>query len=88
MEKIVNSIQNGVNISFSGDVKKENIVKMVQNCQSGKCECMSDETKKKITTMVVGGEDGNVNLTLGGDILKEEIEEALSKSTALNNQCC
>ena len=30
MNKVVNKLQNGVNISFNGDVKKMNIVKMVK----------------------------------------------------------
>lgn len=84
MQKKVNSLKNGVNISFIGAVKKENIVTMVQNCQSGKCECMSDETKKKINNIEVSGNDGDVNLTLSGAILKEEIEEALAKSKVIN----
>ena len=88
MKKIVNSIQNGVKISFTGEVKKENIVTMVQNCQTGKCECMSDETKKKIKNMEVTGKDGEVDLSLSGNISKQEIEEALAKSKVLNEPCC
>ena len=61
-------------------VKKENIVKMVQNCKTGSCECMSDETKSKIKDMSVSGNDGEVLLNLSGDIKKEEIEAALAKS--------
>ena len=49
---------------------------------------MSDATKMKIKDIQIGGEDGNVNLTLSGDILKEEIQEALAKSKVINNQCC
>ncbi|WP_345993455.1 hypothetical protein [Sulfurimonas sp. HSL-1716] len=88
MQKTVKSFKNGVNISFTGEVKKENIVTMVQNCQTGKCDCMSDETKKKIKNMEVSGKDGDVNLTLSGDILKEEIEQALLKSKVMNDKCC
>lgn len=88
MQKTVNSLKDGVDISFTGEVKKENIVTMVQNCQTGKCECMSDETKKKIKNMEVSGEDGDVNLTLSGEIKKEEIEAALAKSKVINSQCC
>ena len=84
MNKNVNVIPNGVNISFSGDVKKQNIVTMVENCQTGSCECMSDETKKKIEGMEVSGKDGEVSLALSGDISTEEIELALSKSKVLN----
>ncbi len=88
MQKEVSKTTNGVKISFLGEVKKANIVSMVQNCQSGGCECMSDATKEKIKGIQISGEDGDVNLTLSGDINKEEIEEALAKSTLINNQCC
>ena len=88
MQQTVNSLKDGVKISFTGEVKKENIVAMVQNCQAGQCDCMSDETKKKIKNMEVSGEDGDVNLTLSGDILKEEVEAALSKSKVVNEPCC
>lgn len=88
MQKKVNSTKDGVNISFTGEVKKENIVTMVRNCQTGQCECMSNETKKKIKDMQVSGEDGGVNLTLSGEIKKEEIEAALAKSKVINTQCC
>jgi hypothetical protein len=85
MNKEVNKTQEGVKISFSGAVQKQNIVTMVQNCSTGKCECMSDETKKKITNMQVSGADGAVELALSGDVSKEEIEAALAKSKILNN---
>ena len=84
MNKSVNLINNGVKISFCGEVKKQNIVTMVENCSTGKCECMSDETKKKIQGMEVTGKDGNVELNLCGDISKEEIEKALANSKVLN----
>jgi len=84
MNKKVNATGFGVNIAFSGEVKKQNIVTMVENCSTGKCECMSDETKKKIENMEVSGKDGDVELQLTGDINKEEIEAALAKSTVLN----
>ncbi|BDY12367.1 hypothetical protein [Hydrogenimonas cancrithermarum] len=84
MNKIVNRTQKGVKIAFTGEVKKENIVKMVENCATGQCECMSDATKKKIRNMEVRGEDGAVELELTGDIAKEEIEAALARSKVLN----
>ncbi len=75
----------GVKIAFTGAVEKQNIVKMVENCSTGACECMSDETKAKITNMEVTGKDGEVNLDLTGDISKEEIEAALAKSKVIND---
>ena len=74
----------GVKISFTGMVQKQQIVKMVENCATGACACMNDATKKKITNMQVEGKDGNVELILSGDINKEEIEKALAKSKVLN----
>ena len=84
MNKSVFKTTEGVKINFTGVVAKEQIVKMVQNCSTGACECMSDATKKKITNMQVEGKDGEVALQLSGDISKEEIEKALAKSKVLN----
>ena len=83
MKKNVFQTGQGVKISFSGAVAKEQIVKMVENCATGQCACMSDETKQKITNMQVEGKDGAVELKLTGDVAKEEIEKALAKSKVL-----
>jgi len=88
MNKNVLKTEQGVKISFTGEVEKQNIVNMVENCATGQCECMSDETKKKITNMQVSGKDGEVALDLSGDVSKEEIEAALAKSTVLSDSCC
>jgi len=88
MNKNVLQTNQGVKIAFTGAVEKQNIVKMVENCATGQCECMSNETKEKITNMQVTGKDGDVALDLSGDISKEEIEAALAKSKVLNSTCC
>lgn len=84
MQQKVFKIKEGVNINFTGVVQKQQIVKMVENCATGACECMSEATKKKITNMQVEGKDGDVALKLSGEISKEEIENALAKSKVLN----
>jgi len=83
MNKNVFKTNQGVKISFTGAVEKQSIVKMVENCATGQCECMSDETKAKIQNMEVSGKDGDVALELSGDVSKEEIEAALAKSKLL-----
>ena len=83
MKKSVFKTGEGVKISFTGEVEKKKIIKMVENCATGSCECMTDETKEKITNMQVSGEDGNVELDLSGDVAKEEIEAALARSKVL-----
>ena len=84
MQKNVFKTGEGVKIQFSGAVAKQQIVKMVENCATGQCECMSDATKKKISNMQVEGKDGEVELHLDGEVSKEEIEAALNKSKVLN----
>jgi arsenate reductase len=84
MKKSVFKTDSGVKISFTGVVAKQQIVKMVENCATGSCECMTDETKKKITDMQVVGKDGDVELNLTGNVAKEEIEAALARSKVIN----
>ncbi|MBN2781667.1 MAG: hypothetical protein JXQ66_00330 [Campylobacterales bacterium] len=84
MQKMVNQTKDGVKISFFGEVKKESILSMVQNCSSGACECMSQDTKNKIKNMEVSGDDGCVELSLSGDITKDEIQEALNRSKVIS----
>ncbi len=84
MQKNVSKTQNGVKINFLESVAKQNIASMVQNCTTGGCECMSDDTKAKIKDMQAEGSNGNVELLLEGDISVEEIQIALEKSKMLN----
>lgn len=86
MEKKVFKTESGVKINFLGEVEKQNIVTMVENCSTGKCDCMSDSTKEKIENMKVDGVDGDVNINLEGDVSVEEIQAALEKSKVVN--CC
>ena len=84
IKKEVQKIDNGVKINFTGVVQKQNIIKMVENCATGACECMSDETKAKVKDMKVSGKDGDVKLELSGEIDTKEIEAALAKSKVIN----
>jgi len=80
MKKEVSKSNNGVNINFIGsEVKKQNVVSMVENCKTGSCTCMPKVTKDKIKDMEIEGKDGNVNLNLKGDISVNEITDALKK---------
>lgn len=84
MHRNVQKIDNGINITFTGTVQKQKIINMVENCNTGNCDCMSNATKTKITNMQVSGSDGEVNLALSGDLTTQEIEEALAKSKVIN----
>jgi len=85
MEKKVFKTGTGVKINFLGKVEKQNIVTMVENCSTGQCECMGDDTKAKIKDMKVSGKDGDVALDLSGDVSVEEIQAALAKSKVIND---
>jgi len=74
----------GIRVAFSGAIEKQNVVSMVQRCQGGQCDCMSGDAKKKIEGLEVSGEDGNVTLSIKGDLDVEEIEAALKKSPLIN----
>jgi len=84
MDNSITKLKDGVKINFVGSVKKQNIITMVQNCSEGRCECMNDTTKAKIKDMQVQGRDGDVSLSLSGDISIDEIQKALEKSKVLN----
>ena len=84
MQKNVSKTNSGIKINFLGKVEKQNIVTMVQNCSTGACECMSDDTKAKIKDMKVDGIDGDVELNLEGDLTVQEIQDALAKSKVIN----
>jgi len=86
MEKNVFKTAKGAKIAFTGAVAKQQIITMVENCSTGNCECMSDETREKISNIEVDGEDGNVELKLTGDVSKEELEAALERSKVLNDK--
>jgi len=85
MERKIFKTDAGVKINFTGGVVKQNIVTMVENCATGQCECMSDDTKAKIKDMTVSGADGDVALNLEGDVSIEEIQAALAKSKVIND---
>ncbi|ABB44335.1 hypothetical protein Suden_1057 [Sulfurimonas denitrificans DSM 1251] len=76
----VTSYENGVSIKFSSTIKKNTVIEMVKKCKTGKCDCMSDESKQKIKDMDITGSDGNMELKISGNLDVEEIKKAISKS--------
>ena len=85
MKKIanVNKLSTGVNITFSSGIEKVKVFEMVERCQNGHCDCMSDDTKKKIEKITLKDEE-NLSIQVDGtSIEKKEIEEALKNSPLL-----
>lgn len=86
MKREISKTSAGVKINFFGSVEKQHIVKIVENCATGKCDCMNDETKAKIHDMKVDGSDGDVQLDLEGNVSVSEIREALSRSKVIDQK--
>ncbi len=77
----VKAIEEGVVIEVvdeSADTDK--IKEVVENCQTGKCDCMSEETKAKVTFMDFRIENGKPVIEIKGDVSEEEIKEAVNRS--------
>ncbi|WP_293448303.1 hypothetical protein [Persephonella sp.] len=77
----VRSTEEGVIIEvIDKTVDAEKVKEVVENCQTGKCDCMSEETKTKVTFMDFKIEDGKPVIEIKGEVSEEEIKEAVKKS--------
>ncbi len=79
----VQKSEKGVTIRFDKKVSSQVVFAMVENCSEGRCECMSDGTKKKMKSMHIDQNANGVSLTIVGDVSEEEIEAALERSKIL-----
>ncbi|MBU2806726.1 hypothetical protein HF285_00130 [Acidithiobacillus ferrooxidans F221] len=71
----------GVAVHVDNSVETKKVFAIVENCQTGQCDCMSAETKAKVTGMeVVQGENGT-QIHIAGDLSPEEITAAMARST-------
>lgn len=81
MIKRVEQVDAGVKIQMFGEVKKQDIEKMVEECRSGQCSCSCDPSlMAKIEQIDVSGKDGKVEMSLKGkELSKESIEVAINE---------
>ena len=77
----VKATEEGVVIEVVDETVDANKVKeVVENCQTGKCDCMSEETKAKVQFMDFRVENGKPVIEIKGDVSEEEIKEAVKRS--------
>jgi hypothetical protein len=61
-------------------VEAEKVKEIVENCQTGKCDCMPESVKQKVQFIDFKAENGKVAIEIKGDLTEEEIKEAMSRS--------
>ena len=72
--------QEGAKIEVKESVNVEGVKEIVDNCKTGKCDCMSQEIKAKVSFMDFRVENGKPVIEIKGDIKEEDIRQALEKS--------
>jgi len=77
----VQKTEGGVAVHIDRSVEVEKVSAMVENCQTGQCDCMSDQTKAKVTGMAVRQGENGTEIHIAGDLTPEEIAEAMARST-------
>ena len=88
----IKNLENGVLVELnSAEVKKSDMEKSIENCNTGKCDCLNDSQKARIKSISLKeGDFGSLSVEIEGDIDKEEIKQAMEK--AAKNQkkgsCC
>ena len=92
----IKNLENGVLVELnSAEVKKSDMEKSIENCNTGKCDCLSESQKERIKSISLKeGDFGKLSVEIEGDIDKEEIKQAMEKATrnqkkgSANGCCC
>ena len=77
----VKSTEEGVIIEvFDETVDSSKVKEVVENCQTGKCDCMSEEMKEKVEFIDFKLNNGKPVIEIKGTVSEKEIKEAMEKS--------
>jgi len=79
----VKQTQEGVKIDIVEDVDPSKVEQIVENCKAGRCECMSDEMKAKVSFMDFKKENGKLSIEIKGDLTEEDIKASMEKSKVI-----
>ena len=72
--------EEGIKIQVQENVNIEDVKEIVDNCKTGKCDCMSQEIKAKVSFMDFRVENGKPVIEIRGDVKEEDISQAMEKS--------
>jgi len=86
----IKNLENGVLVELnSAEVSKKDMEKSIENCNTGKCDCLSDSQKAKIKSISLKeGDFGSLSIEIEGDIEKEEIKQAMEKAAKNQKKSC
>lgn len=70
------------------NVDSSKVEQVVERCKTGQCSCMSEEMKQRVSFMDFSIKNGKPTIEIKGDITKEDIKEAMQKSTYDITGCC
>ncbi|GAB6078597.1 hypothetical protein [Hydrogenobaculum acidophilum] len=72
--------QEGVKIEVKENVNAKDVEEIVNNCKTGKCDCMTEQMKAKVSFMDFRIEKGKPVIEIKGDITEEDIKQAMERS--------
>lgn len=76
--------QDGVKIEVQENVNAKDVEEIVNNCKTGKCDCMSDDMKARVSFMDFRIEKGKPVIEIKGELSEEDIKQAMERS----QKCC
>ncbi len=86
---LIKQTQEGVIIEVVGEgVDSSKVEQVVERCKTGQCSCMTDEMKQRVSFMDFKIKDGKSIIEIKGNITKEDIKEAMGRSTYDVSGCC
>ena len=93
----VKKTDDGVVIEIDSRVESDiaAVQKMVENCATGKCDCMTTEVKNKVSSMKFEPMiNGNYGIKINGSVTVRDIHETIDRSVKnleddnLSSGCC
>lgn len=71
----------GVAVHVDKSVDPQKVFAMVESCQTGRCDCLSEEVKAKVSAMEVSQGAAGTTIRIRGTVSEEEIQAAMGRST-------
>ncbi|RZD17364.1 MAG: hypothetical protein EVJ46_03810 [Candidatus Acididesulfobacter guangdongensis] len=86
---LIKDLDGGVLIELnSSEIKKSDMEKSIENCNTGKCDCLSKSQKERIESISLKEDsDGKLSIEIKGDVNKDEIKTTMEKAMRNQNKC-